>query len=279
MNFANIFSSEIIKFNKNMIRKTNSSISIIYLESGRYINFIQTLQRRAGDLELLPTGDLSEFRNEIEAENQDYIRHLSQRYNIYIKYIIGSTKKIIEKSINTRNYELSVSVTLKLLNKIFEDGENHYDIKVFTAFRDPDTYNEGTREIGKRDYTINGNIDFAMCLIKEYYIKNNARKGDGDYANEHTDFDQYYNCTITVPIYSNYSGKKRYFGYLCCDVLNEKYGDAEIFTINESHLLSSSAFNLSLFLDTINSSWKNMIEHNDFFNAHIHGEFIEKRNI
>jgi hypothetical protein len=275
--FTNNLNKEIIMFNKDIVKKTNTYISTIFLRDKAYLRMIKRLEKNAGKMELIPTGDLSAFAKEIATCNDDYIRELFYSYNTYIKRIVDDTKKILEKQLEIKKYKLRVSVTLKLLDKILENENN--DSRVITAFRDSDTYHENKREIGKTDYTIAGNMDFATCLHEENFIKNNAKKEDRDYTNEHTDFDQYYNCTITVPIYSNYGTQKKFFGYLCCDVLNKEYENATIFDVNDANILSSSAFNVAMFFENINNSWRNMLgEHESIdFNNYIHIYFVGKR--
>jgi hypothetical protein len=245
------------------------------------MHFISVIEKKAGVFELIPIEDKSkiakEFSNELKINNTDYIRDLFQRYNVYVRSIIDSVKEILEKSLISKNYQLRISIALKLFNKIYEEGETHNSVKIITAFRDSKTYHEQKREIGKKEYRIDKNIDFQICLDREYFIKNNAGKNDPDYTNEHIDFNQYYNCTISVPIYTKYAEKKRFFGYLCCDVLNNDYENENIFDITEANIFLASAFSMAMFFDNINKSWKNMLdEHKNIdFNNYIHSVFFK----
>jgi hypothetical protein len=121
--------------------------------------------------------------------------------------------------------------------------------------RDSDSPQE--REIGKCDYTINKSTDFFTCLTQGYYIKNNAKRNNGDYINEHSDFDRYYNCTVTVPILMDFPETQRRFGYFCCDLLNDKNSNVEIFDRSVANILSSSAINIAYLFDHIYSIWLN----------------------
>ena len=273
------FNTDLVVFNKDMIKNTNFTLASIWLQNNKYKNFMNLIQKKAGNLDLIPTGDFSAFKEEIEKRNQEYARDIVQLYNDYLRGIVNDTKKILETALDIKGYQLVVTVTLKLMSRVLEGEDGHKNIKIISAFRDSEASRNTEREIGGNDYTIDKNIDFVTCLRKENFIKNNAKKGDGDYFNEHIDFDQYYNCTITVPIYSNYAGEEKYFGYLCCDVLNKKDDNSEVFDINEANLLSSTAYNLSLFFDNINSIWKDMLyESKDYdFNNHIFRTLAEKR--
>ena len=271
--------ADLTVFNKNMIKKTNFTLTSIYLQNEKYVNFIEIIRKKSGNLDLIPIGDLSAFKEEIEKQNQALIRDLVYLYNDYLESIVNNTKKILEKELEIKNYQLAVTVTLKLIDSVLDGDDNYKNKKIISAFRDSEASANGEREIGEKKYTIDKNMDFITCLREENFIKNNAKKGNRDYTNEHTDFDQYYNCTITVPLYSDYAGKKSYFGYLCCDVLNKEYDNAIVFDIDEANILSSVAYNMSLFFDNINTTWKNML--NEFtdsdFNNHIFRNLTEKK--
>jgi hypothetical protein len=273
------FNSDLMVFNKDMIKNTNFTLASFWLQNNKYKDFMNLIQRKAGNLALIPTGDLSAFQEEIEKRNQEHARDLVQLYNDYLRSIVNDNKKILETALDIKGYQLVVTVTLKLMSRVLEGEDSHKNIRIISAFRDSEASRNTEREIGKQEYTIDKSIDFVTCLRKEIFIKNNAKKGDGDYYNEHIDFDQYYNCTITVPIYSEYAGEKKYFGYLCCDVLNENDDNAIVFDIDEANILSSTAYNLSLFFDNINSIWKEMLyesKDNDF-NNHIFRILTEKK--
>lgn len=49
-------------------------------------------------------------------------------------------------------------------------------ITVYTVFRGKRTYDEHEREIGQEPYTIEGNIDFGCCLVRDHFIINNANQ-------------------------------------------------------------------------------------------------------
>jgi len=70
---------------------------------------------------------------------------------------------------------------------------------------------------------------------------------------------------------------RNFFGYLCCDVLNDKYEDATIFDNREANILSSSAFNMAMFLDNINSFYGQILSEYIDFNNFIYMSFNGRR--
>jgi len=265
------FNGDIINVYENISQKTRQYISSIFVKNQDYLDFIKVIEKKAKNLHLIQEEDKQGYQNDVNDRNKSYINDLFYLYNVYIEMIIDDAKKIIEKSVGIKGYSLRVSVALKLLNKLIEKDDTHKDVKVFTAFRDSETNFEKKREVLEVNYKIDKNIDFLICLDKPEFIINNAKKESKDYTNEHTDFDRYYNCSATVPIFSSYADRKIFFGYLCCDVLNDKYDGEDIFTIIDAKILSFFASNMAMFFDNINTSFKNMIG-KDFidFNHHIH---------
>jgi len=276
------FNDNIIIFNKNMIRRTQYKMTLISIKSD---NFIQSMEFMKEKFNVLKRSILTEditvsvFEEEFNKSNKNYTSDLYRHYNDYLKSIIEDTKKILEESLTLKGYQLPVAITLKLLSKVLIDTNNRNEVKVFTAFRNYEVYIEHIREVGEKDFAIDLNTDFSTCLFKDYFIKNNVKKTDKDYSNEHTDFDQYYNCTITVPIRLDCEGVRNFFGYLCCDVLNKEYGDETIFDGREANILSLSAFNIAMFLDNINGFWEQVLGRylNVDFNDFIYTSFYEKR--
>lgn len=116
------------------------------------------------------------------------------------------------------------------------------------------------REIGDRIYSIDGNVDFVHCLIKDQFIMNNASKDSESYMNEHIDFDTYYNCAIVVAIKSKLAdGSYKFLGYLCCDCLNKNAG-IEIFDMQSAQILFALAQQYATFLETLAVNWESRVE-------------------
>ena len=101
------------------------------------------------------------------------------------------------------------------------------------------------------------NEDHFNLQIKSFM--NNAKKNSGNYMNEHTDFDAYYNCAIVVSIRTKLTdGTYKYFGYLCCDCLNTQE-NIEVFDTQSAQLLFALAQQYATYLDTLDSNWINRI--------------------
>ena len=133
---------------------------------------------------------------------------------------------------------------------------------MYTAFRDKCTYDQHEREIGEEPYTILGNADFVQCLTKDHFIINNANKNSQSYANEHVDFDLYYNCAVVVALrVKQADGSMKYLGYLCCDTLNTDLSK-EVFDKEVAQLLFSMAQLYATFLETLDSNWIDRMQDN-----------------
>lgn len=105
----------------------------------------------------------------------EYVKAIIEVYN---EFMGGSTQKLkvaLDNYLKTRNIDLGVSITIKQLNRIVTDIKEIKDVRVMTTFRDKETYIEGRREVGKREYTIYGNTDFLHCLRNSVYINNDLR--------------------------------------------------------------------------------------------------------
>ena len=197
----------------------------------------------------------------------DDAKHYSNElYTVFKQYCVDMLREVIKLEtayINIRGFDLTVSATIKLFDKPYiHNRDIRTDIKVYTAFRDKETYedkgDDGTpkREIGRRYYSIDGNADFTDCLTKDYFFINNASRETNNYRNEHEDFDAFYNCAIVVPVRTKLTdGNKRFLGYLCCDCLNDKYLGKDIFDKGAAQYLFAFAQNLSTFLETMDTNW------------------------
>lgn len=196
-----------------------------------------------------------------DAEN-----YANKLYVVFKQYCVDMLREVIKLEtayINIRGFDLDVSATIKLFDKPYIHNKDvRTDIKIYTAFRDKETYEDKgddgmpKREIGKRYYSIDLNADFTDCLTRDYFFINNASRETNNYRNEHEDFDAFYNCAIVVPIRTKLSnGNKRFLGYLCCDCLNDKYPDKEIFDRGAAQYLFAFAQNLATFFETMETNW------------------------
>ena len=177
--------------------------------------------------------------------------------------MLAEVIKLETAYIKIRGYDLKISATIKLFDKAYTHNvDRRTEFRVYTAFRDKETYEDKNdqgvpkREIGQRLYTIDGNVDFTDCLTKDSFLFNNASRDMDNYRNEHEDFDAFYNCTIVVPVRTKLpDGNKMFFGYLCCECLNDKYPGIEIFDKGAAQYLFAFAQNLATFIETLDTNW------------------------
>ena len=188
-------------------------------------------------------------------ELKRYEDSLYSLYNRYIKGVFEEVTNIITVYLRSVGKPAKVSVSMKLFDVTYCSEIDTKSIRIFTAFRDKETYEKTEREIGGRHYSITANGDFQLCLTKESYIRNNIPANAGDYANENYPSSmQYYNSTVVVPIICDYKSDKNIFGYLCCDTLNEDT-TVEVFDKKVSDIMYTAALTMGIFFDTINSCW------------------------
>ena len=194
-------------------------------------------------------------KKEINNSCTEFSIGLFDLYKRYSTNLLTSAVTIIESYLKLNDYSHKVSMTIKLFNKPLYDKDSRGDITVYTAFRDKRTYEENEREIGIAPYTIDGNADFTICLQKEQFVINNAKKDSENYLNEHKDFDAYYNCAAVVPIrLKQVDSSFKFFGYLCCDCLNTDE-NVEVLDKEVAQLLFSMAQSYATFLETLNANW------------------------
>lgn len=198
---------------------------------------------------------------------QDADRYANELFDIFKRYcatLLAQVVKLEKSYVAISGYEIKMSATIKLLDKTYVHGvDRRTEVKVYTAFRDKDTYEDKNdhgmpkREIGQKLYSIDGNVDFDTCLTKEFYIINNASRNLSNYRNEHEGFDDFYNCAIIVPIRVTLAnGSKMFFGFLCCDCLNENYEGEEIFDKGAAQYLFAFAQNFATFIETLDANWQ-----------------------
>ena len=188
---------------------------------------------------------------------QNYADTLFNIFNRYCRSATDETIKVIGKYLESRGYHNRVSITIKLFNKPYNSRfDKNEDIEVYTAFRDNETYREGKREVGERMYSIGANTDFAQCLNREYFQKNNIKRGDGGYVNQNESFYEYYNCTTVVPLRVKDSGGiYKYFGYYCCDCKNKDDSTEEILDETCERFLFAFGKYIATFLETLDNNW------------------------
>lgn len=250
---------------KNDTIKNNLSIIVSNLKNAsklhnEFCNRIPEISEESYHLlETLSKADEIEQETKKDEIMRSYKTFANGLFDLYKRYSTGLLKCAInstESFLNIKGYTYNVSATIKLLNKPWCPKNNgRSKVRVYSAFRDERTYESHSREIGQELYTIDGNVDFSVCVTKEQFIINNATKDSDNYLNEHVDFDSYYNCTVVVPIRVKLvDNSYKILGFLCCDCLNKDL-NVEVFDKEIAHFLFSLAQIYSIFLETLESNW------------------------
>lgn len=201
----------------------------------------------------------------VEIIEQHY-RSMMEEFNKFLGYITTNLKTVLDLSLQNKTIPYNVSIAVKLFNRIVTDPKDIKDVRVITVFRDNQTYKTGKREIGKTDYTIDGNTDFSFCLRNNYFLKNNIKSESNEYENEHDGFLNFYNCTIVVPIYCEYEESKHIFGYLACDTLNRDEDLDDLLDENMADIMITTANIIGIYFDNLDFQWEYILE-DDFLNV------------
>jgi hypothetical protein len=266
------FARHCSSFQKSINKTLDNFRQKSMLNNDEYLTALEDMRKRS---ELTDSGNETAFENlcrsQIMEQRKHYAKQVFHTYNQYTTRIISETIAIIERYFKLMGYELKPSVTLKLLAESYckERNDIPTDKIVFTAFRDKTSYEQGEREIGKEKYHILGNTDFATCLTKDSYIKNNVHRGSEDYNNEHEDFDKYYDCTLTVPVSCGTTPEKVIYGFYCCDTLNKNKYEVEIFDKTLANIMYASAVVLAFIIDESELYWDSLIEGSETFQEYI----------
>lgn len=270
-------SKKILVFSKNINKRINNFLTLIYDESDKYFCNVAHIEEI-----LKPKKDDNDYaelcKAQIEDARQKYRDSLFDLYNRYMKGVFEETLSAIKMDLKSRNISLNVSVSLKLFDFTYHISKDHKKMRIYTAFRDKDTYdNIKEREIGERHYSVDLNGDFHKCLSKESYIKNNITDTAEDYLNENfPNCMRFYNCTAVVPVICDYKIDKQIFGFFCCDCLN-KNSNIEIFDKNTADILYIAALTLGIFFDNINLAWSYTVDKDEQdFLSYIHTKTYKK---
>lgn len=197
-----------------------------------------------------------EMREEIQKSAQKYADALFSIFNRYCRDSTDDTKKLQTAYLKLKGCPRRVSVTIKLFDKPYHPKtDRNEDIKVYTAFRDNDTYNDNVREIGEIIYSIGKNTDFIQCLKQDYFITNNITSDAKNYMNENKAFSRFYNCAVVIPIrLKRPNGDLKFFGFFCCECLNNDT-KTEIFDKISANYLFAFGQNMATFLETLDNNW------------------------
>lgn len=208
--------------------------------------------------ETSPDSEMVEkLRSDAVQSAQKYAAELFDIFNRYCREATDEAVKLQNAYLTLKRIPLKVSITVKLMNKPYHpDTDNIADVKVYTAFRDYEVYSDHEREIGEQLYTVSGNTAFIQCLSKDYFIRNNIKPNDDSYSNEHRRYDEFYNCTICVPIrLKRADGKNKFFGFFSCDCLNNDPSITEVLDRSAAQYLFAFAQNIATFLETLDANW------------------------
>lgn len=198
-----------------------------------------------------------ELQRQAKVSAEKYAGDLFGVFNRYCRELTDEAIKLHNAYLTLRNIPLSVSITIKLMDKPFHPGIDNVDgIRVYTGFRDNAAYSEGEREIGEQTFSISGNTAFITCMRRDCFIINNSLTSEGSYSNEHRRYDEFYNCAVVVPIkLKRPDGQYKYFGFLCCDCLNNINTTSQVFDKCASQYLFAFAQNMATFLETLDANW------------------------
>ena len=247
------YCEKLLVYQKNINKRINNFLTLICDESDKYFRVVSLIREKSL---LNENGDFSDnSKSQIEEERKKYKKALYNLFNRYIRGVVEDTLNIIRTYLKSRDILLDVSISLKLFNFTYHSGTDYKMTRIYTAFRDKETYDKAEREVGGRHYHIDLNGDFHKCLSKEWYIKNNIKDSSDDYLNEnYPDSLRHYNCAVVVPIICDCKSDKQIYGFFCCDAQN-KQKDVEVFDKNTATLLYATALTIGMFLDSLNSAW------------------------
>lgn len=234
---------------KNLCKTHNEFLAKIPSIIDKSLSILDVMERGKVEDDNLIRGEIvraqKEFRGTIYSEYKRYTRN-------FLDAVVG----IQQAQLDLKGIKKEVSVTVKLFDTpYYPNSSRRENIVVYTAFRDKRTYDIGDREVGEKVFCIDENSDFTYCLRRDYFIMNNLQRDSSNYSNENKEFFTHYNCTVVVPIRAKVHNQPyRYFGYLCCDCLNES--DDEVFDKKSAQFLFSMAQIYATYLDALDVSFQ-----------------------
>ena len=245
---------KILVFSKNINKRINNFLTLICDETDKYYCNVSRLQEN-WNTKSDNTEYVELYTQQLEEERKKYQKSLFNLYNRYIKGIMEETQSVIKYYLRSKGLDIEVSLSIKMFSRTYRASSEPKNTKIYTAFRDKNTYdNKKDREIGEKHFSVDLNGDFHRCLSKEWYIKNNIKNDDEDYLNEnYPNSMRHYNCTAVVPIICDYKSDKQFYGFFCCDALNDN--NDEVFDKNVANILYSVALTVGIFFDNMNSAW------------------------
>jgi hypothetical protein len=204
-----------------------------------------------------------EIDEKITQLTKDNIKNISnsiiEDYNHFMGIVTKRCKNIVENYLESKGYILEVSITVKLLlnPELLGDLHNYCTVPyVYTSFRDFKSINIRNK-IADFLFTIMNNTDFNTCVNRKSFIFNNKSKNSTDYLNEESDFYNFYDSGSTACVASKVEmlNDQRLYGFITCDVLNDKYGNVEIIDNNVSTILSCLGKIISTYFEYLDLTW------------------------
>ncbi len=260
-----------LKNERESIARSLSRISLSIKNNSIHNNDLLVKVTVAGD-DSYSNSDLITGSNELTDEEKkfrlisDATKYSDVLFNIFKRYCSDMLEEVIKLEtayLELKGLNMKVAASIKLFNKPYiHNVDKRTEIVVYTAFRDKTSYDDKDdggmpkREVGKTAYSIDGNEDFTKCLSMDTYFINNVTRDDDKYLNEHTNFDDFYNCSIVVPVRTKIAeGNRKFYGFLCCDCQNDDKRLTDIFDKSSAQYLFTYAQNLATFLETLDSNW------------------------
>ena len=261
------------------LKKLNENVIAFFREITDKYNFYSLRLQGINDLYVRKVKKLAQVNKKVsdadsemedikKGYNDEYIKALVEVYNEFMGESTQRLKVVLDNYLRTKSIDLGVSIAIKQLNRIVEDINETKDVKVMTTFRDRETYVEGNREVGKREYTISGNTDFLHCLRNKAYI-NNDLLNDVSYNNENPNYKNQYTCTTVVPIVWEHNNVIKFYGYLTCDAFDSEQKFKNVMDNSVACMMNSVASLLARYFDDIQYSVQNMVYKNFFSEIYV----------
>jgi len=185
----------------------------------------------------------------IRKELKSKIKELTKNFFIKVTNRVKDQleKRLILDGIHGEEISISIKILVTPMQSEATTVEGYQKLKLYTFFRDSNTYAKGERPTGTNDiFSIVGNTAFERStshVDRKYrvFIGNNLRKlhNEGKYNNEREHFWIYYNSAIVLPIQSVRSEHSILFGFLAADCLNKK--GIEIFKYDSHYSIMATA--------------------------------------
>ncbi|MCL2356766.1 MAG: hypothetical protein FWC70_06375 [Defluviitaleaceae bacterium] len=153
------FLSELVGFNRNIVRMLNKIISQLYSKKNEYNEAVVAL-----DAVVALSDDVK--KAQIENLKKSFANGTVSDYNRFLENVLEQLKGVLDLWLQTKGISsLKVSIAVKQFNVTVYDLDGRTDtVIVKTIFRDRHTWQKGDREIRDSVYKIMKNSAFTYCL-------------------------------------------------------------------------------------------------------------------